>query len=549
MKNEENFEKYIPETTPLNSENQINQNLIVLSETKQWSIFSLFIINNILISLDLGSIPASTSNLYEILKSNQEIALFGSLVFLGSLLGALLSFYLFNIIHKKKLLIFSMIGISICLSTFILSKNIFFLLSNRLILGIFQAFVIIYLPLWCNQYGINNSKTIMILIGRLTMPIGIFIGYLIASLFISYDNIKGWKYCFIVQSIAIFVMSLIFIKVPNYFFDNKLFFDKNSNINDEEQQFLIKNNDEENNNSNCFLLSDEPQGFENIMKTAIKLTKHKIFLYTSFSLSIFYFTITGFLYWISDYMTHNLNIHSPKLRLLYFSIIYFSSQIIGIFFGGFIINYIGGYNDKKLYTLCIILSIFFVINGIILNFCNIVKFFILFSWFALFYVGTILPILAGIIISCLDNNLQASGNSFTLFIITFFGYFPSPYIYGAILDLMKDKGKISMIFNMGYSTIAIILMIFCTRLKFKIERKKEKQRLKDEKLKKELEKQELLMKRGSIIKSDKEIDEKGIKASKFKLFGHSSESSEESEESEESDNEDSEGSEESDNKN
>ena len=539
MESEEQIEMYMPEITPLNSEKLINRNLIVLSKTKRWSIFSLFIISNIFISLDHGSIPASTINLYEILKSNQEIGLFGSLVFVGNLFGALFSFYLINIIHRKTLLIFSMLGLSICLSTFVLTKNIFFLLSNRLILGTFQAYVIIYLPLWCNQYGINNSKSLMISLGQLTVPMGVFVGYLIASLFISYDNIKGWKYSFIIQSIAVFLMSLIFIKVPNYFFDNKLYSNK-TNINDDEESFFIKDNEEDNNsNLNCSLLDNESHGIENIIKTVKRLTKNKIFLHSAFSLSVFYFCITGLQYWGSDYMNRKLNVHSPKLRLLYFSIICFSSPTIGVLFGGYIVNFTGGYNDKKSYTLCLFLSIFCVINAIIIPFCKCVQYFILFTWFALFYGGALMPILTGIVISSLDSNLQASGNSLMLFIGTLFGYLPAPYIYGFFLDLMKDKGKISMSFNMGYSILAVILLFFCTKLKFKLEKKKEKQKLKDEKIKQQMEKEELMLKRGSVIKTDAENNEKGIKPSKFK-FTHSSESSEESEESDESDSEDSE---------
>ena len=126
-----------------------NNNLSIPKSTR-WFVYILFIFSNIFITIDHGSIPASTWNLYKIFNSNQEIGLFGSLVFVVNLLGALLYFYLINIIHRKKLLIYSMICLSICLITFICTTNTFFLLSNRIILGIFQSYVIIYLPL-CAQ--------------------------------------------------------------------------------------------------------------------------------------------------------------------------------------------------------------------------------------------------------------------------------------------------------------------------------------------------------------------------------------------------------------
>ena len=59
-----------------------------ISKSKRWYVFFLLMISNIFIQMDHGSIPASTWNLYQIFNSNQEIGLFGSLVFIGNLLGA-----------------------------------------------------------------------------------------------------------------------------------------------------------------------------------------------------------------------------------------------------------------------------------------------------------------------------------------------------------------------------------------------------------------------------------------------------------------------------
>ena len=109
-----------------------------ISKSKRWYVFFLLMISNIFIQMDHGSIPASTWNLYQIFNSNQEIGLFGSLVFIGNLLGALIYFYLINAYHRKKLLIYSMFFIAICLITFILTTNIIYLFINRVILGIFK---------------------------------------------------------------------------------------------------------------------------------------------------------------------------------------------------------------------------------------------------------------------------------------------------------------------------------------------------------------------------------------------------------------------------
>ena len=87
------------------NDNEINLNLNInenfsIPKSTRWYVYILFVISNIFITIDHGSIPASTWNLYQIFKSNQEIGLFGSLVFVGNLFGSVLYFYLINIIHR-----------------------------------------------------------------------------------------------------------------------------------------------------------------------------------------------------------------------------------------------------------------------------------------------------------------------------------------------------------------------------------------------------------------------------------------------------------------
>ena len=442
-----------------------NENFTIPKSTR-WFVYIIFIISNIFITLDHGSIPASTWCLYKLFNSNQEIGLFGSLVFVGNLLGSLLYFYLINIIHRKKLLLYSMISLSICLITFILTTNTFFLLSNRIILGIFQSYVIIYLPLWCNQYGITNKRSIMISFGQITVPIGVFIGYLIASICISINEVDGWKYAFIIQSIAIFLMIIPFYYAPDSVFESKYESFKDD-INTETTFFKESNS----------LLQDPDASMNEILnitylpkKKLIEILKeimtYKIYMLSIFALSCLYFCVTGLQYWGSDYMNRVLGVHSPEKRLLYFSIICFSSPTIGVILGGYIVNYLQGYEDKRVYDLCFFLSILTFINAMISILSQKLIFFIIFTWITLLFGGAIMPTLTGIVITSLPQHLRASGNSLQLFIGTLFGYLPAPYIYGALQDLFKDGGRKSMFFNMIYFSVCVILLGFSRHIKY-----------------------------------------------------------------------------------
>ena len=323
---------------------------VSISKSTRWFVYILFIVTNIFITIDHGSIPASTWNLYKIFNSNQEIGLFGSLVFLGNLLGSMLYFYLTNIIHRKKLLICSMFFLVICLITFILTTNTLFLLANRIIFGIFQSYVFIYFPLWCNQYGITNKSSIMLSFGQLTFPIGVLLGYVIGSICITINKDNGWKYSFVIQSIVVSIMIIPFFYAPESVFEVKYESFQDSNRNNNKILFRIS--------STIIEEIDTDENMNNILKVATiskkelfeilkKIMKQKIFISSVLALSCLYFCITGLQYWGSDYMNRVLRVHSPERRLLYFSLICFSSPTIGVILGGYILNYLQGFEIKK----------------------------------------------------------------------------------------------------------------------------------------------------------------------------------------------------------
>ena len=129
-------------------------------------------------------------------------------------------------------------------------------------------------------------------------------------------------------------------------------------------------------------------------------------------------------------------------------------------------NYLQGYENKKVYDLCFYLSIItFVFAILSLISVNIIVF-VICTWIALLFGGAMMPTLTGIVITSLPQHLRASGNSLQLFIGTLFGYLPSPYIYGALQDLFKDGGRKSMVLNMSFLLICIILLGRARHIKY-----------------------------------------------------------------------------------
>ena len=442
----------------IKSDNKNSPNILI-SKSDRWYVYTLLVISNIFIQMDHGSIPASTWNLYKIFNSNQEIGLFGSFVFIGNLVGALIYFYLINIYQRKKLLINSMFLISICLITFILTTNTLFLLLNRGILGIFQSYFVIYLPLWCNQYGITNQRSIMLSIGQLTTPLGVFVGYLIASECISINENIGWKFSFVIQSVIIIIMIFLLFRVSESLFETKYVSYKDERNITDVTFFKLSES----------IIIDQDTNISDIINISYfkQIFSHKVYVLSILSISCLYYAVTGVQYWAGDYMNRILKVHSPQKRLLYFSIICFTSPTLGVICAGYSVNRLkNGYNNIRVYNYCFVLSIFTFVTGIISAFMSKVNLFILFTWLAFFFGGAIMPILTGIIITSLPQHLRASGNSLQLFFGTLLGYLPAPYIYGALEDYFDDGGKKSYFSNMVVLFLCVILLGYSRKIKY-----------------------------------------------------------------------------------
>ena len=84
------------------------ENLIKLSPKGRNIVFILYLVSNILISMDHGSIPASINELRQLTSYDQSIGLFGSLVYLGNIFGSMIFFSYINTFNRKILLLISL---------------------------------------------------------------------------------------------------------------------------------------------------------------------------------------------------------------------------------------------------------------------------------------------------------------------------------------------------------------------------------------------------------------------------------------------------------
>ena len=151
-----------------------------LDSKRRFYVFLLLALTNILLNMDHGTIPAASNEIMEELKVEEAIlGTFGSLVYLGNLIGAFLLIKLIDSTNRKKLSIISTLLNAAFVYSFIRVKNIYYLFFCRVIIGIMQSYICIYFPVWIDQFGMRKWKTIMMSIFNITSPLGVVLGFVL----------------------------------------------------------------------------------------------------------------------------------------------------------------------------------------------------------------------------------------------------------------------------------------------------------------------------------------------------------------------------------
>ena len=429
------------------------------SKYRRKLIFLLICSINILINCDHGAIPAGTTELKQTKNiSNVQLGTIGSLVYLGLVLGSISGGYIFSTYASKWVIINSLLATCIFLYFFTVSNYYLTMAFCRIGCGFFQVFCYIYFPIWVDQFGVNNTKTLWLTFLQLGVPIGTMLGYLTEACSNKYFN--SWQGAFYVQIFCILICVILLFITPDKFFsknyrhsestqeeikaefnDLKETFNKRNDK--KSNKYLLKNMNLINNVYeskygrpslySIFSMVDEVEedGKQKYYSVIKELIFNKKYMFTMLGISCMLFVVTGIQFWISDYMREVMNIPSSRVYIM-FSIICITAPTLGVLSGGFFIQYLGGYTNKMALEACFKISIIAAGCGIFLPFFDITAVFVIFMWLLLFFGGSITPGLTGVMIASIPENSKEIGNSLSQLFYNLIGYLPSPFIYGLV---------------------------------------------------------------------------------------------------------------------
>ena len=400
--------------------------------------------------------------------NNTKFGSFSTLNSIGKIIGSLLFIMINQKISRKWLITICLSLNSIFLFCFKITQNAKILIIIYGFLGLTKTIPSIYIPVWINQFGHSEYKTIQITSVQLFESIGKIIGHLL-NLLLGYDN---WQTGFVISGSYLLILSFCLLISKEDFFSRNLFSKKiqNKKIKNrisstifEEHEINHKNNINKNNTK------------INSFSEFSSLFKNPLYIISLICGSIVRGLITCLNYWFPDFLRNIINKQNLKL-IVFYAII----SLIGPF-GGIIANsqlkkYIGSYESRKaswpIVILQFIASFFAISIGLMKSLVSVSIITICY----LIFNSSVIALIQGILISCVDKKLSVTGFAFANICMQII-IGPIPIIYGFLNDKFKDKyPSLPMCIIMSINLLAIPLLICLAILrnkKFDEEEKKE----------------------------------------------------------------------------
>lgn len=169
------------------------------------------------------------------------------------------------------------------------------------------------------------------------------------------------------------------------------------------------------------------------------LLQHKVYVFIVLGLSALFFVVAGVQFWTTLFLSTNTNDSVYKIHLAYL-LVSGTGPILGVFFGGWLIDRVGGYagplQQAKALRVCMQLGAVGSVMAIPISYLHSTLYIALFLWAMLFCGGALLPACSGIVISSAPPHLRPLASSVAYTSYNLLGYAASNYIPGLIMNFI-----------------------------------------------------------------------------------------------------------------
>ena len=427
-----------------------------------YRLFLFFIMASIeaVMNIANGLLSSATKEVKKSLNMND--AKFGSFGTANSL-GRIMSSTLFGMLNQKISRKWSTtLGIgfhAIFILCFHITNNANILIFVRGLHGFTQMPPSIYVPVWIDQYAIRSYRTVQLTTVQLSQTIGKCIGYLLNM----YFGLEHWKKGFLVEAGYLIFCTICCLITSEDYFSMTLYRPKLSD--EEEKNLRISCTIYEEQETNKNKEEEKKSNFFDDLKI---LSRHSLYVLSVTCRCILHGINTCLHFWLADFLRTVIHEQNQLKITIYYSIICFAGPVGGMIANAVLKPIIISYESRRaswpLVILQLIASLFGISIGFMKTTLNVTIATILF----LMFNSSALPIVQGILISCVGKKLGTTGFAIANILTQVLTSGTTPLLYGIINDRYKDKyPNLAMLCIMSLEFLAIPFLCILAYLRNK----------------------------------------------------------------------------------
>jgi len=427
-----------------------------------YRLFLFFIMASIeaVMNIANGLLSSATKEVKKSLNMND--AKFGSFGTANSL-GRIMSSTLFGMLNQKISRKWSTtLGIgfhAIFILCFHITNNANILIFVRGLHGFTQMPPSIYVPVWIDQYAIRSYRTVQLTTVQLSQTIGKCIGYLLNM----YFGLEHWKKGFLVEAGYLIFCTICCLITSEDYFSMTLYRPKLSD--EEEKNLRISCTIYEEQETNKNKEEEKKSNFFDDLKI---LSRHSLYVLSVTCRCILHGINTCLHFWLADFLRTVIHEQNQLKITIYYSIICLAGPVGGMIANAVLKPIIISYESRRaswpLVILQLIASLFGISIGFMKTTLNVTIATVLF----LIFNSSALPIVQGILISCVGKKLGTTGFAIANILTQVLTSGTTPLLYGIINDRYKDKyPNLAMLCIMSLEFLAIPFLCILAYLRNK----------------------------------------------------------------------------------
>ena len=183
-----------------------------------------------------------------------------------------------------------------------------------------------------------------------------------------------------------------------------------------------------------------------ILKQLRILFRSKVFTYTSFALCSLFFVVTGIQVWITKYLEKAVRADYGTIIWM-FTLTSATAPTLGVFFGGWLCERLGGYRGEeglaRSSKLVCCFALLAVGSAAPAGFYRDLNTIIALIWLLLFWGGAIMPTATGLILSSVPVSLRSFSSAVSMFLYNMLGYALGATLPGFIQTKIQENFDVS----------------------------------------------------------------------------------------------------------